>query len=92
MPTFDVPSLPLPDEPTRAIGEAVLVRQVTNGSRADRDISSGQTMTDWVRLRLSRKRVPLELGEAMMGYPDGWTELEPLEMPSSHKSRSTSDD
>src|SRR5581483_4790713 len=49
-------------------------RQVTNGSRPYRNISDGLTMTDWVRLNLQRKRVPLELGEAMMGYPDGWTE------------------
>src|SRR5579863_3121363 len=50
-------------------------RQVTNGSRPYRNISDGQTMTDWVRLNLQRKRVPLDLGETMMGFPIGWTEL-----------------
>lgn len=33
-------------------------------------------MTDWVRLKLGLMRVPVALAEEMMGYPDGWTELE----------------
>jgi hypothetical protein len=56
-------------------------KQVTNGSRADRDPSWGLTLTDWVRLNLGLMRVPLELGEEMMGYPAGWTELPPSETP-----------
>lgn len=50
-------------------------RQVTNGSRHDRRLCDGLTMTDWVRLNLGRKRVPLELSESMMGFPIGFTEL-----------------
>jgi hypothetical protein len=65
-------------------------KQVTNGSRPDRSISSGQTMTDWVRLRLSLKRVPVGLAEQMMGFRPGWTELPPSGTPSSHKSRKPS--
>jgi hypothetical protein len=65
-------------------------RQVTNGSRAERVISDGLTMTDWVRLKLRRKRVPLELGELMMGYPDGWTECMRSVTRSPRKSRNGS--
>ena len=36
------------------------------------------------------KEVNAELGEAMMGFPIGWTELSASEMPSSRKSRKSS--
>lgn len=65
--------------------------QVTNGSRQDRSISNGLTMTDWSRLRLSRRRVPIDLGELMMGYPNGWTECAPSETRSRRRLRNGSD-
>jgi hypothetical protein len=39
---------------------------------------------------LQRNRVPLELGEAMMGFPDGWTECPASATPSSRRSRKSS--
>jgi hypothetical protein len=62
-------------------------RQTSNGTRPYRRLADGLTMTDWVRLKLKRKRVPIELGESMMGFPDGHTELGLLEMRWSQKSR-----
>lgn len=37
-------------------------------------------------------RLSPSFAEWMMGFPEGWTELEPLEMPSSRRSRNTSGD
>lgn len=86
--------LPSPGYPKRATESGLLptlisgdAAQAANGSRDDRKPSDGLTMTDWVRLNIARKKVPLELGEAMMGFPDGWTECAPLETPSFRKSR-----
>lgn len=87
---FRLPSSGFPKRATECGLLPTLVRadsrQTTNGSRADRTISDGLTMTDWVRLRLSHMRVPLDLGELMMGFPVGWTELEPSATPSSRRS------
>jgi hypothetical protein len=71
--------------PTLVTGDS---KQATNGSRHDRSISDGLTMTDWVRLKLKLMRVPLKLGYRMMGFPIGWTELAASAMPSSLKSQS----
>jgi hypothetical protein len=66
-------------------------RQVCNGSRRERRLCDGLTMTDWVRLRLGRKRVPIDLSESMMGFPIGFTALEPSETASFRTSQSGSD-
>ena len=48
----------------------------------------GRQIVKWWEEALNR--VPLELSEMMMGFPSGWTELAPSEMPSSRRSPSTS--
>jgi hypothetical protein len=82
---FRLPTLGFPKRATVAGLLPTLVRadskQATNGSRQDRDPSWGLNMTDWVRLKLGLKRVPVGLAEEMMGFPDGWTELPPSETP-----------
>jgi len=65
-------------------------RQAANGSRKGRDPSWGVTMTDWMRLNANSQRVPVWLAERMMGFPNGWTELESAVTPSALPSPSSS--
>jgi hypothetical protein len=74
--------------PTLIAGDAKGAR---NGTASTRDLSSGLTLTDWLWLNVGRGMVDPGSAEQLMGFPIGWTELEPSAMPSSPKSRKSSE-
>ena len=54
---------------------AAVARQATNGTRPNRVLSDGITLTDWVRLKIGQKSVKPSFAEWMMLWPEGWTDL-----------------
>ena len=73
--------------PTLVAGDSKGGRNGTSKGRSPKD---GMTMTDWLWLNVGHGRLHPESAEWMMGYPEGWTALEPSEMPSPRRSRKSS--
>jgi hypothetical protein len=67
-------------------------KQARNATAPGRSLANGQTMTDWLRLNVGRGMLHPESAEWLMGFPEGWTELEHVATQSSQPSRSGSDD
>ncbi len=73
--------------PTLTAGDAKGAR---NGTAKGRSSAWGLTMTDWLWLNVEHGMLEPGSAEQLMGYPIGFTELEPSATPSSRKSRKSS--
>jgi|688.fasta_scaffold532276_2 hypothetical protein len=59
--------------PTLVAGDS---RGSRNGTAKGRSLSDGMTMTDWLWVNVGRGTLDPGSAEQMMGFPEGWTDLD----------------